>query len=76
MSQCHRHWPRPIAVDHRKIGMTQACGTDPDQDFASARLSELDRLHHQWLGYSKRRLRANGVQYGGPDFHDDSPAPM
>jgi hypothetical protein len=56
--------------------MTQARGADLDQDFARARRIELDLLHHQRLGHSKRRLGANGVQYGSPDFHDDSPARM
>src|SRR6516225_9153748 len=37
VSQRHGHDPRPVAVDHGEIGMTEAGGPDLHQHFARAR---------------------------------------
>ena len=42
MAQRHRHRPRPVAVDHRQVGVAQARGFDPHQHLARPRRVEFE----------------------------------
>ena len=42
MAERHRHWARPVASDHRQVGVAQARCGDLDQHFAAARRGQLD----------------------------------
>jgi hypothetical protein len=73
MSQRHRHRPRPVAVDDRQIGVTQAGRPDSDQYFARTGCCQFQFFNGQRLRCDVRRLGADGVQDGGSDLHSCAP---
>ena len=62
MPQRHRHHPRPVAVDHRQIGMAEPRRLDLHQHFARARRIELDLADDERLALRVRRRRAHDFE--------------
>ena len=69
VAERHRQRARPVAVDHRQVGMAQARGLDPHQHLAGTRQIELELLDHQRLRGCVRPRRAHGAQHGGSGLH-------
>jgi hypothetical protein len=65
----HRQRPRPIAVDHRKVGMAKSRRLDAHQHLARPGTFELQLLDRQWLAGGVGARLAHLVQDGGPDLH-------
>ena len=74
VAERHRHRARPIAVDHRKIGVAQARGGDLHEHLAGTGRRELQRLDRERASLRERRLRAHRVQHGCVDLHRSSSA--
>lgn len=69
VSEHHRHGTRSIAVDHRKIGVTQPCGTHPQQHFSWAGRREIDLSHLERCRLCVRRGGSNAGQDRSAGFH-------
>src|SRR5690606_32751422 len=74
VAEDHRHRPRPGAVDHRKVGVTEAGGGDLHQYFAGAGRVELDLLDPQRPALGIGPGQPDLVQDGGSDLHGLAPS--
>ena len=69
VSEGHRQGPRPVPVDHRKVGVTETRGRDLQQDLARPRWIELHFHDRQRLRLRVGPFDARTFQYRGLDQH-------
>ncbi len=63
MAEHHRHHPRARTVDHRQVGMAQAGGAHPHQQFAGTGRVQLQGLDAQRPGLGIGRRQAHFTQH-------------
>jgi hypothetical protein len=61
MAERHRHRPRPVAIDYRKVRVAQARSDDLDQHFLTAWGRQVHGRDDEGLGYSVRRRCAHSM---------------
>jgi len=69
VTEHHRHWPRPVTVDDRQVGMAESSRADPHQHFARARRIEVDFLDTERPRLRERRRAADFPQDCCAYFH-------
>ena len=72
----HRQRPRPVAVDHRQVGVAESRRADPHQHLAGPGRVEFQLLDDERARLRIRRRPADFTQHRGFDSHarKDSPA--
>lgn len=65
----HRHRPRPVAVDHRQVGVAKPGSIDPHQELACAGRRERHLLQPQCRSFRIRAGEPAPFKYGCPDLH-------
>jgi hypothetical protein len=71
MPEHHRQWPRPVAVDDRKIRMAKARGAHADQHLTRAGRIEVDIGHLERSGLRIGCGVPGADEDGGAGFHAD-----
>ena len=69
VAEHHRQRPRPVAVDHREVGMAEADRAHLQQHLARARRVELDVGDLERLRFGVGRRCAHAGEDGGACFH-------
>jgi hypothetical protein len=70
----HRQRARPVAVDHREIGVAQARDLDAHEDLARPGRVEIEFLDPERARLRIRERRAHRIQHCGLDLHGRSPS--
>src|SRR6476620_12212302 len=69
MAQRHGHWPWTVAVDYRKVGMTQPSSLDAYQHLTGAGTVQPYAFNGERLGVGEGGLSAHGRQDRSCDVH-------
>lgn len=70
VAERHRHHPRPLAGDHREVGMAESGCPDPDQQLAFAGRIEIQLDSFKRFGLGEGGGQSHLPQNGGRGFHE------